>query len=264
MDLLAAWLLYPLALAALCLGLGLLAARVAGWRYPGVLALPVGFVALAAIARLLTQEDATAALALPAIVVLALAGFVLERGWLRSLRPDPWVALAALGVFAVFGAPVILSGEPTFAGYLALADTSHQLGLADLLVHHGFDLSALPDGSERRGLSSYVASGYPVAGQAVLGVTRPLGVLDVAWLYQPLLSFMAAMTSLALAGLVAPVLRHRWQVAVCAFVAGQSALVLGFALQGSIKEITTLTAVSTGTAVLAAAIVARRPARSLL
>ena len=264
MDLLAAWLLYPLALGALCLGLGLLAGRLAGWRCPGVLLAPVGFVALAALARLLTQEDATAALALPAVVLLAVAGFVLERSWLRTLRPDPWVALAAVGVFAVFGAPVILSGDPTFAGYLALADTSHQLGLADLLVNHGFDLGALPDGSERRGLSSYVASHYPVTGQAVLGVTRPLGVLDVAWLYQPLLSFMAAMTSLALAALVAPALRHRWQVGVCAFVAGQSALVLGFALQGSIKEITTLVAVSTATAILAAAIVARRPARSLL
>lgn len=264
MDLAAAWLLYPLALAVVCLGLGLLAGRLAGWRYPGVLLLPVGFVALAALARLLTQEEATARLALPAIVLLAVAGFVVERGRLRTLRPDPWIALAALGVFAVFGAPVILSGEPTFAGYLALADTSHQLGLADLLAHHGFDLSSLPDGSEKRGLSSYVASHYPVAGQAVLGVTRPLGVLDVAWLYQPLLSFMAAMTSLALAALVAPLLRRRWQVGVCAFVAGQSALVLGFALQGSIKEITTLTAVSTGTAVLAAAIAERRPARSLL
>jgi hypothetical protein len=264
LDLLAAWLLYPLALAVLCLGLGLLAGRLAGWRLPGVLLLPVGFAALAALARLLTQEDATASFALPAIVVLALAGFVLERERLRSLRPDLWIVLAAIGVFGVFGAPVIASGEPTFAGYLALADTSHQLSLADLLAHHGFDNSSLPDGSNRRGLQPYVASHYPVAGQAVLGVTRPLGTLDVAWLYQPLLSFMAVMLSLALAGLVAPLLRHRWQVGLAAFVAAQPALVLGFALQGSIKEITTLAAVSTGVAVLAAAIGERRPARSLL
>ena len=264
MDLVAAWLLYPLALALVCLGLGLLAGRLADWRYPGMLLLPVGFVALAALARLLTQEEATAKLALPAVALLAVAGLVLDRGRLRSLRPDPWLALAALGVFAVFGAPVILSGEPTFAGYLALADTSHQLGLADLLVHHGFDVSALADGTNKRGLLPYVASGYPVAGQAVLGVTRPLGVLDVAWLYQPLLSFTAVMLCLALAGLVAPLLRHRWQVAVAAFVAAQPALVVGFALQGSIKELTALAAVSTGVAVLAVAIGERRPARSLL
>lgn len=264
MDLLAAWLLYPLALVALCLGLGLLAARAADWRMPGVLLLPAGFVTLVALARLLTQEDATASLALALIGLLALAGFVVQRDWLRSLRPDPWIAVAAAGVFVIFGAPVILSGDPTFAGYLALADTSHQLGLADLLASHGFDLTALPDGSEKRGLSSYVASAYPVAGQAVLGVTRPLGVLDAAWLYQPLLSFMAVMTCLSLAALVAPLLRRRWQVALVAFVAAQPALVVGFALQGSIKEITTIAAVSAGVAVLAAAIHQRRGARSLL
>jgi len=263
-DLLAAWLVYPLALAVLCLGLGLLAGRLAGWRYPGALLLPVGFVTLTALARLLTQEGATAPLALPAIVLLALAGLVAGRAWLRSLRPDPWIALAALGVFAVFGAPVVLSGEPTFAGYLALPDTSHQLGLADLVARHGFDWTAHADGSIRLGLRPYVESAYPVAGQAALGVTAPLGLLDLAWLYQPLLSFMAAMTALALAALVAPVLRARWKVGVAAFVAAQPALVVGFALQGSIKEITALAAVTTGVAVLAAAIGARRPARSLL
>lgn len=264
MDLLAAWLLYPLVLAALCLGLGLLVGRLSDWRYPGVLLLPVGFVTLAALARLLTQEGATARVALPVILVLALAGLVLERGWLRSLRPDAWIALAALGVFAVFGAPVVASGDPTFAGYLALADTSHHLGLADLLVEYGFDWTPLEDGTNRRGLMGYVASGYPVTGQAVLGVTGPLGVLDIAWLYQPLLSFMPTMMCLALAGLVAPLLRHRWQVALAAFVAAQPALVIGFALQGSIKELMMLAAISTGAAVLAAAADQRRPARSLL
>lgn len=264
LDLLAAWLLYPLALVVLCLGLGLLVARLAGWRCPGVLLLPVGFVALAALARLLTQEGATARLALPAVLVLALAGLVAERARLRALRPDPWMALAALGVFAVFGAPVVLSGSPTFAGYLALPDTSHQLALADLLARHGFDSEPLADGTNRRGLIGYVASGYPVTGQAVLGVTAPLGVLDLAWLYQPLLSFMAAMISLALAGLVAPLLRHRWQPAVVAFVAAQPALVVGFALQGSIKEMTTLASILTAIAVLAAVLRERRPARALL
>jgi hypothetical protein len=263
-DLVAAWLLYPLALTLLCLGLGLLSTWLAGWRCPGSLLLPVGFVSLVAVARLLTQEGATARFALPAIMILAALGVVVQRVWLRSLRPDPWLTAAAVGVFAVFGAPVVLSGEPTFAGYLALADTSHQLGLADLLAHHGFDWTANPDGSIRLGLRTYVMTGYPVAGQAALGVTAPLGVLDLAWLYQPLLSFTAAMMSLSLGGIVAPVLRQRWQVALAAFVAAQPALVIGFALQGSIKELTALAAVVTAAAVLASAIGERRPARSLV
>jgi hypothetical protein len=263
-ELLAAWLLYPLALALLCLGLGLLVGRLADWRLAGVLLLPVGFVTLMALARLLVQAHASARLALPAVVALALVGLVVERERLRALRPDPWITLAALGVFAVFAAPVVLSGTPTFAGYLALPDTSHQLALADVLAHHGYDATGLTDGSLKLSMVSYLASNYPVGGQALLGVTAPLGALDLAWLYQPLLSFMAMISALALAGLVTPLLRHRWQAAVAAFVAAQSALVVGFALQGSIKEIALIAAVNTGVAVLAAAIAERRPARSLL
>nr|MBA3749085.1 hypothetical protein [Solirubrobacterales bacterium] len=51
MDLLAAWLLYPLALALLCLGLGLLVGWCAGWRMPGALLLPVGFAAMLTLAQ---------------------------------------------------------------------------------------------------------------------------------------------------------------------------------------------------------------------
>jgi hypothetical protein len=263
-ELLAAWLLYPLALALLCLGLGLLVARLAAWRLPGVLLLPVGFVTLMALARLLVEAHTSARLALPAAIVLAVVGLVAERERLRALRPDPWLTAAALGVFAVFAAPVVLSGTPTFAGYLALPDTSHQLALADLLAHHGYDATVLPESSYKLSMLTYLASNYPVGGQALLGVTAPLGTLDLAWLYQPLLSFMAMISALALAGLVAPLLRHRWQTAIAAFVAAQSALVLGFALQGSIKEIALIAAVNTGVAVLAAAITEARPARSLL
>ena len=264
MDLLAAWLLYPLALALLCLGLGLLAGRLAGWRFSAVLLLPAGAVTLVALARLLTEEAATAQFALPVIALLALGGLALERDRLRRLRPEPWIALATLGVFAVFAAPIVLSGEPTFAGYLALPDTAHQMTLADLVAQHGFDYSALEDGSYRRSSIGYVDSAYPVAGQAALGVTAPLGLLDLAWLYQPFLTFMAAMTALALAAIVAPLLRHRWQVAVAAFVAAQPALVVGFALQGSIKELTLVAVVTTAVALLALAIRERQSARALL
>lgn len=264
MDLLAAWLAYPLALALICLGLGLLAGRAAGWPLPGALLLPAGLVALVALARLLTHEPATAGLALPVVGALALAGLALERRRLRRLRPDPWMAGAAVGVFAVFAAPVVLSGAATLAGYLALPDTSHQLALAWLLPEHGFSLDALPDGSTRRGLTPYLLSGYPAAGQAALGVTAPLGIVDLAWLYQPWLSFAAAIAALALGALAAPVLRHRWQAGVATFVAGQPALVLGFALQGSIKELTALAALTTAVALLARALSERRPARALV
>ena len=264
MDLLAAWLLYPLALGALSLGLGLLLERITDWRMPGALLLPAGFALLVALARVITEFSAVAKLALPAIVALALAGLALSVPRLRALRPDPWCVVAVLGVFAVFAAPVVLSGEPTFAGYLALPDTSQQLSLSYLYADRGPDWMSLAPGSTYETMAKYVVTAYPVAGQATLGVTAPLGLLDRAWLYQPLLSFMAMISALAIWSIAAPLLARAWQRAVVAFVAGQSALVLGNALVGTIKELTALTMLLTLAALVAAALAERRPARSLL
>jgi len=263
-DLLAAWVLYPLALGVICLGLGLLVARLADWELPGVLLLPVGCAALLAFARLMTANPTSAKLALAVLVALVAAGLLAGRARLRTLRPDPLIALAALGIFVVFGAPVIASGTPTFAGYLALPDTSHQLSLAQLLAHHGPDWAALEPGSFRASMSSYIGTRYPFGAQAALGITAPLGILEIAWLYQPFLSWLAIVICLSLVSLAAPLLRHRWQTAFAAFAAAQPALVLGSALQGSIKEVAALAMVVTLVAVLAAALLARRPARSLL
>jgi hypothetical protein len=263
-DLLAAWVLYPVALGAVCLGLGLLLARVSGWAMPGILLLPAGCAALLAYARVVTANATAAKLALPVLLVLAVAGLVLSRGRLRTLRPDPLLVLAAVGLFCAFGAPVLMSGTPTFAGYLALPDTSHQLSLAWLLAHHGPDASMLEPSSIQSSMTSYIASRYPIGSQAALGITAPLGVLDLAWLYQPFLSFLAVVTGLGLAALAAPLMRARWQTALVAFAAAQPALVYGFALQGSIKELAALAMIVVLVAVLAAAVLEDLPARSLL
>ena len=265
MGLLAAWLLYPLVLAALCLGLGLLVERAAGWRVPGTLLLPLGFAALLVVARFVTSERATAPLVLPVILVLALAGLVLGFARLRALRPDPWIVGAAVGVFVVFGAPVLASGQLSLAGYLALPDTGHQLSLAQLFAEQGPDYVPFGRGSSTyEGLAPYIITAYPVAAQAALGATAPLGIVDLAWLYQPLLSFAALLLCLSIASLVAPLLRRRWLIAVVAFAGAQPALVYGFALQGSIKEMAFVAVLTCVIALTVAAIRERRPARSLI
>jgi hypothetical protein len=263
-DLLAAWLLYPLALAVVCLGLGLLVERLTAWRAPGALLLPVGFVALLALARVITSSEGTARLALPAIGALALAGVVLGRARLRALRPEPWLLVAIAGVFALLAAPVVLSGEVSFAGYLALPDTSHQLALADLYAHHGPDWMGLPDSANQATLRKYVTTLYPVSGQAALGVTAPLGALDLAWLYQPFLAFSILVLALAVWSLGAPLLARRWQAAAVTFAVPQSALLTGNYLTGSIKEIVTIAVLATLVALVAAAIRDRAPGRALL
>ena len=264
MSLLAAWVLYPLALGALCLGLGLGLERLAGWRMPGALLLPAGLAAVIALSRLITEDGATAPFALPALIVLALAGLVAGRARLRALRPDPPMVLAALGVFAVFGAPIILSGSPTFAGYTQLADTSHQLTLSWLYADRGPDWASLAPSQTMLSAQTLIGTAYPVGGQAALGVTAPLGLLEIMWLYQPFLTVLAVAGCLSIAALIAPWVGGRRVRALIAFLAIQSSLVLGFALQGSIKEMAAVAMLLVAAALLAAILRERRPPRSLL
>ena len=46
-------------------------------------------------------------------------------------------------MFLLYGAPVILSGEATFAGYIKLDDTSTWLALTDRVMEHGHSLDGL-------------------------------------------------------------------------------------------------------------------------
>ncbi len=117
------WLLFPLVLAVVSLGCGLLVELVAGRRLPGTLLLAAGYALVVVVAQLPAQADATAELGLPLIVALTVVGLALGARRLRPMRPDPWAAALALAVFAVFAAPVVLTGEATFTGYIRLDDT---------------------------------------------------------------------------------------------------------------------------------------------
>src|SRR6266516_650072 len=130
MTLVLDWLVFPAVLAVLALGCGLLLQAAAGFRFPGALLLPLGFAVIVVTAQLATMMDATAELATPIVVVLAGAGiaYSLPR-W--SWRPDLWAVAAAVAVLCVFAAPIVLSGQPTIAGYMKNEDTATWLAITD-------------------------------------------------------------------------------------------------------------------------------------
>jgi hypothetical protein len=264
MSLLAAWLAFPLALLVLAGGCGLLLERAARRELPGALVVPGGLALILVLANLITFTERFAGLTLPVIALVALVGLVLGRGRLRVGRLDRWAVLAAVGVLAVYGAPALLSGEPTFSGSLQLPDTANQLTLAQRVSEAGPAYESLPPSSYQLTLRKYLSSQYPVAAQAALGVLAPVGLLEIAWLYQPFLSFLAAMTALALYGLLTPWIARRPLRAGAAFLAAQPALAVSFALQGSIKETAALASFSVFVALIAAAIDGRWSARGFL
>jgi len=106
--------------------------------------------------------------------MLGCAAVGLALGRRRPLRVDPWALGTAVAVFAVFAAPVVLSGQATFAGYITLDDTSTFLGLTDRVMSHGRDISGLAPSTYQRVLDVNLAHGYPVGSFMPFGIGHVL------------------------------------------------------------------------------------------
>ena len=236
MILVVAWVLFPLLLSVLALGCGLLLRSASGYRIPAVLLLPGGAAVMIVAASLATASARTASLAIPLVVTLAVAGLGLALPW-RPRRGDPSLALSALAVYAVYAAPVVLSGQATFAGFIKLDDTATFLAFTDRVMQHGRSLAGLAPSSYRAALAVNIPDGYPLGAFLPLGIGTHLVGTDPAWLYQPCIAFFAAMLALALAALLTPLVRSCRLRALVAFVAAQAALIYGYSLWGGLKEL---------------------------
>ena len=171
---------------------------------------------------------------LPAVVAAAAAGFGLSYPWGRI---DPWAVLAPLLAYVVYAAPVVLSGDPTFTGYIKLDDTATWFALTDRVMEHGRSLDGLAPSSYEATLAFNLADGYPIGAFLPLGVGRALVGQDVAWVFQPYLAFAAAMLAAALYVLAGTVLRAGPVRMLAAVIAAQPALLFGYVLWGGVKEI---------------------------
>ncbi|HWO16620.1 MAG TPA: hypothetical protein VNM89_07905 [Solirubrobacterales bacterium] len=175
-----AWVVLPLLLLAICAGLGLLVDAIGGRRLPGALIAPVGFAAAILLAQLATLAGAGVPLTAALVILLAGVGPASSLPW-RFGRPDPWAVGAALAVFALFAAPVVLSGEPTFAAYGKADDIAGWLASAD----------GDPNG---------LALPFAVAQQFLGG--------EAAWHFQPYVALLGALLSLCVWQIAASDIDH--------------------------------------------------------
>ena len=212
----------------------------------------MGFAAIVVAAGFATMSDATAELATPVVVALAVAGLLTGRGRLR--RPASWGLAAVLVVFGAYAAPIVLSGEATFAGYVKLDDTATWMALTDRVMEHGRSLEGLAPSSYEATLAVNLAEGYPVGVFLPLGVATALVGEDVAWTVQPYMAFAACLLAAALWSLAAPLVRSpRLRFAVVA-VAAQPALLFGYYLWGGIKEVVAAAMIATAAALVPGAL----------
>jgi hypothetical protein len=232
----AAWVMFPALLSALALGCGLAVDAACARRLPRSLIPVCGLAALIVVGGFTTMTEATAEWTVPACVTLALAGLALG---FRRLGPRGagWGIAAAAAIFAVYAAPIVLSGDPTIAGYIRLDDTATWLALTDRVMEHGRDLGGLAPSTYEATLDFNLARGYPVGGFLPLGTGARLAGTDVAWLIQPYMAWLAAVLALCLWGLVRPLVESERLRALAAVIAAQAALLFGYYLWGGIKEV---------------------------
>ena len=252
---LGAWVVYPLILLALATGAGLLVQLAAGRALPSALRLPCGLALVIAVMDLCTRTTATATLAIPAAIVLGVAGLALgvasieragdRRAAVAGLRPGAG-ATAALVVFCVYAAPIVLSGEATWAGYDKLNDTSIWLAIVDQALAHGRTVSDLAPSTYSMILSGYLTVGYPIGAFLPLGLGHALAGQDIAWLTDPWMAFNASVLAYTLHGAARRVLPRApsWQAALVASVAAGSTLLYGYYLWGGIKELVAATLIA--------------------
>ena len=237
MSMFVAWVLYPVVLLALCAGLGLLVDVLSGRRLSGTLILPVGLAAIVVVGQFTTLDDATAELTVPVVVVLAVLGAGFSLPW-RFGRPDP-LADRRRGrrLRGLRRSGHLLRRSPTFAGYIKLDDTATWLALTDRIMEHGRSLAGLEPSTYQATLNANLPAGYPIGVFLPFGTAQKLVGGDLAWVFQPYLSFLAAMLSLCLWQIVGGVLRRPGLRALAVFVAAQPALLFGYALWGGVKEL---------------------------
>jgi hypothetical protein len=140
-TLLVPWLLFPVVLGLVCLGCAFFVEWVAGLRVPGALLFPVGLALVVVLGLFTTSLSGTAFLTIPLVLGVAVGGYVLALG--RPLGREPASAVLALTTYAVYAAPVVLTGRATFTGYVKLDDTASFLGFTDQIMLHGRNLSSL-------------------------------------------------------------------------------------------------------------------------
>jgi hypothetical protein len=190
------------------------------------------------VSGLVTAVSALARLATPLLVGGAVAGLAAAWPWPRPPRAAVWPATAALLVFAAYAAPIVISGEATYAGFLTLDDTATLFAMTDRILDAGRTVHGLAPSTYEATLASSLTVGYPVGSLLPLGIGSRIAGEDIASTFQPCLALLAALLALVLWRLLADAVPKRSWRLVAVVVAAQPALLYAYSLWTGVKELT--------------------------
>ncbi len=236
---------YPCVLAVLSIGAGLLADRASGSFLPASLLPVVGVASLIAVSQLTTLAAPLAPATPYVLAGVAVAGLALGRrraaALARSWRGGAWQLAVPVAVYVVALLPVLAAGRPTFSSYQLLPDSAFHMMGADFLIRHGQDYAHLDlRNSYGEYIQGYYGTSYPSGGDTLFGGTAALLRLPFIWTFQPFNAFVLA-TGAGAAWVLAGALDldGAW-AALAALVVTVPAVVYGYELVASVKEIVAL------------------------
>jgi hypothetical protein len=238
-------LVYPVVLATLCIGTGLLIDRCSGGWLPGLLLPPVGAAGLIGLSQLTTFLSPIATATPWMMTAAAIAGVALAWQRLRALAGRladcRWQFVAPVLAYLLALAPVLLAGRPSFSAYLTLSDSAVHMTGADYLLQHGQAYGHLDlRNSYGQYINDYYNTSYPSGADTLFGGSAFLLGLPLIWAFQPFNAFMLASAAGPAWLLVRRIGLDRAWAALAALTATVPALVYGYELIGSVKEITAL------------------------
>ncbi len=260
MELILCWIVGPIGLLGVAAGLSLLTETISGIRLPWSLRPALGLAAAIVLARIGISTAATADLTVPAIIVLAAAGWIIARRGLK--RPAGAILVVAGVVLFVYAAPFLVSGRATWAGYIKLDDTATWMALTDHIFEFGTKTEALEPSTHSSVVSAYLGTPYPTGSFAPPALMSGLVGQDIAWTFQPAMAVAAVALALTVMELVKPLVSSQWGRAGVAMGSALSAMLLGYYLWGGIKEIYAAALLPLGPA-LFAVLLPRNQLRSL-
>lgn len=243
-------LIYPAVLAALLVGAGLLVDRCCDGHLPGALLLSVGAAALIAVSQLASYLSPIASATPYLMVAFAAAGYATGRertvALLARARESGWLVAVPVLAFVLALAPVLLAGRATFSAYLTISDSAaHMIG-ADYLIRHGMEYAHLDlRNSYGQVIDDYYNSSYPSGADTLFGGSAAVLGLPLIWAFQPFNALMLASATGPAWMLCRRIGLEGVWAACAALSVTLPALVYGYALSASIKEITALSMILT-------------------
>ena len=243
-EMLIVWALVPLLLVLLCYGIGLAFSIVTQKPTSFTLTTIIGFLLMAILGSLTTISKTTAPYTAVAFGVLSLAGLVVTGIWFRSyVRFDFLPSIAGLITYMTFSLPTLAYGRPSWAGWIKLDDDSTFLAVTDRLMKVGRSIpTPILSTFDRVMQTVFDPAGathfkYPVGTFIPFGVVTKLTGVEKAWVFQPYLSFAAAIVAALLVLLLRMRISNRIVVVVMATISAMASTIYSYVMWGGVKEI---------------------------